>query len=125
RAEESSALPESQADEAESCGAFGWLRGGRDRALMLELRKKNGNVTAVGYAWLHEAEFDPSKGIILAFGTRRVALMGRNLNAEVQSNVRLFQALLRHRVSFVQEATEATLMSAGEGEPVIERIDWL
>ncbi len=34
---------------ADDLGSFGWLRGIRDRAIMLELRQKNGNVVAIGY----------------------------------------------------------------------------
>ena len=48
--------------------AFGFLRGVRDRAIMLELRHRDGRISAVGYAWLSGAEFDPSAGITLSFG---------------------------------------------------------
>ena len=34
-----------EGETADDLGAFGWLRG-RDRAIMLELRKKNGNIVA-------------------------------------------------------------------------------
>ena len=36
----------------EDFGAFGWLRGIRDRAIMLEIRHRDGRVPAFGYAWL-------------------------------------------------------------------------
>ena len=44
--------------EMEDLQSFGWLRGVRDRAIMLELRHLNGNITCYGYAWLEKAEFD-------------------------------------------------------------------
>ena len=46
-------------DEAEALqdlGAFGWLRGVRDRAVMLELRQKDGGIVAFPYAWLERAD---------------------------------------------------------------------
>lgn len=104
--------------------AFGFLRGARDRALMLELRKKDGNVIALGYAWLEKAEFDPSVGITLHFGSQKITIRGRNLNAEIRPNVRLFQSLLRHRVPWIQEADEPAAMQAGKGDTLVERIEW-
>jgi hypothetical protein len=47
---------------AADLGAFGFLRGVRDRAVMLELRWKDGSVVAFAYAWLERAGFDPSEG---------------------------------------------------------------
>lgn len=105
-------------------GAFGWLRGVRDRAHMLEFRNKKGNIRAFGYSWLHQMEFDPSIGITLCFASAQVKLIGRNLNAELRPNVRLFQGITRQRIPFIQEADEATIMRAKEGETIIERIEW-
>jgi hypothetical protein len=34
-----------------------------DRAIMLEIRHKDGRVSARGYSWLQSAEFDGSTGI--------------------------------------------------------------
>ena len=88
---------------------FGWLRGARDRSVMLELRKKNGNILAVGYAWLDRAEFDPSVGITLCLGGQKIIIRGRNLNTEVRPEVRLFQGICRHRVPWIQEADQVAL----------------
>lgn len=112
------------ADESDDCGAFGWLRGINSRSLMLELRKKDGSVRAFGYAWLSEVEYDPSAGITLCFGGRKLRLVGRNLDAEVRPNVRLLAGLLRHRVPWVQEADEGRLMTEAAGQAVVERIEW-
>lgn len=111
-------------EEFDDYGAFGWLRGVRERVPMIELRQKDGNIRAHGYAWLHQAEFDPSVGIVLSFGTFQVTLTGRNLNAEVRPHVRLFQGIVRQRVSYVQEADEATILRSQDHETVIERIVW-
>jgi hypothetical protein len=113
-----------EGDTSDDLGAFGCLRGARDRALMLELRKKTGNIRAIGYAWLQRIEFDPSKGITLLGAGEKIQLIGRHLNAEVLPNLRLFQSLVRQRVLWVQEADEATLLQAKDHQTLIERIEW-
>lgn len=111
-------------EDIEDSVSFGYLRGVRDRALMLELRKKNGNIKAFGYAWLSQAEFDPSRGIVLHIAGQQIRICGRNLNAEHRPNVRLFQCLLRHRVPWIQEADEETWMKSPDQDCVIEMLEW-
>jgi hypothetical protein len=118
------ATAEEERDDLDDYGAFGLLRGVRDRALFLELRDKRGNIRAFGYSWLHQMEFDPSIGITLSFASKQVKLVGRNLNAEIRPNVRLFQGITRQRVPYIQEADEATIMRAKDHETIIERIEW-
>ncbi len=118
------AEPSPEADQLDDLGAFGWLRGVRDRAVMLELRKKDGNILAVGYAWLDKAEFDPSQGITLSLGGQKITIRGRNLNAETVPNVRLFQGICRHRVPWIQEADEPAIMEAQNKGVQVEEIDW-
>ena len=107
---------------ADDFGAFGWLRGVRDRAIMLELRHRNGRISAFGYAWLELAEFDASEGITLQFAGRSVKIAGRNLNSEDRPNLRLFAGIMRHRVPWIQEADGPTAMSAVKEAVVIEEI---
>jgi hypothetical protein len=104
-------------------GAFGWLRGVRDRAIMLELRHRDGKVSAFGYAWLERAEFDPSDGITLHFAGRAVKITGRNLNAESRPHVRLLAGILRHRVPWIQEADRPTALEAPCNAVVIEELN--
>jgi hypothetical protein len=105
--------------------AFGFLRGQRDCALMLELRKKDGNILAVGYGWLERAEFEPLTGIVLHMAAgRTIRIRGRNLNAEIRSSIRLFEGITRHRVSYIQECGQADSMLANKSETVIESIEW-
>lgn len=108
----------------ENLGAFGWLRGRQDRAHMLQLRRRDGNIVALGFSWLERCDYDPSEGITLRFTGQTVRLVGRNLNREVRPGVRLFDGLVRHRVPWVQEADAPTAMTAGRGETVIERIEF-
>jgi hypothetical protein len=105
-------------------GCFGWLRGSRERAVMLELRKKNGDILAIGYHRIDEAEFDPSEGITLHTPTRRIQIKGRHLNAEVRPAMRLFEGITRHRVPWVREAGEPERMEASAEAPFVEAIEW-
>lgn len=111
-------------DAADDLGAFGWLRGVKDFSRMLELRRKDGSILAVGYGYLDHAEFNPSEGITLSVAGRKIRLRGRNLNAEVRPTVRLFEGITRHRVPWIQEADRATGMEASERETVIDSIEW-
>jgi hypothetical protein len=101
---------------------LGFLRGVRDRAIMPELRHKDSSIDAFGNAWLTKSTFDPSEGITLHFGVTTVKIVGRNLNAAVQPNVRMFAAILRHRVPWICEANVPTMMQAARDAVVIESI---
>jgi hypothetical protein len=113
---------EGEDDTLADLGAFGWLRGVRDRAVMLELRRKDGSSVALAYAWLERADFDPSDGIMLKFGAEKVRITGRNLNAEARPNIRLFAGIVRHRVPWIQEADRPMAMGAGRDAVVVEAI---
>jgi hypothetical protein len=113
-----------EADTTDDFGAFGWLRGAHDRAVMLELRKKNGNILAVGYFLIEKIEFDPSEGITLFCGGQKITIKGRNLNAESGSRVRLFQGITRHRVPWIQEADQPRRLQASQTATVVEAIEW-
>ncbi len=113
-----------EVEEIDDLIAFGWLRGLRERAVMLEFRKKTGNILALPYGWVERVEFDPSQGITLTAGGQKISIRGRNLNAEARPNVRLFQGIAQHRVPWVQEADEPTNLRADKGATVIEHINW-
>ncbi|MCB1694073.1 MAG: hypothetical protein KDI19_14985 [Pseudomonadales bacterium] len=114
-------VPDGQREE-ESVGTFGYLRGVRDRSLMLELRFKDGSITAFSYALLDRASFDPSEGIRLRFPGQEVRLVGRFLNDAAGGAVRLFEAITRHRVVWVQEVSRADSMEAQDGVPIVDAI---
>ena len=99
-------------DVHDDFGAFGWLRGAGARALMLELRKRDGNIIAFSYSWLERAEFDPSIGITLKFGSQEIRMVGCNLNNEVRPNVQLFSGILRQQVPWVKEEGDSLKNSA-------------
>ena len=114
--------PTAEEHPDDDLGAFGWLRGVRDRAIMLEIRHKDGRITAKGYSWLQSADFDPSDGITLNFSGEKITIAGRNLNAEARPNVRLFAGILRHRVPWIQEASEPAVLEAAKDAVVIEQV---
>ena len=101
---------------------FGWLRGIRDTAIMLELRHRDGHISAFSYNMLDQADFDPSDGITLHFGKFSVRIMGRNLNAEARPNLRLFEGITRRRVSWIQEADEPTILESPKDAIVVEQV---
>ncbi len=103
-------------------GAFGWLRGVRERAIMLELRHKDGSVTAFGYAWLKKVTFDPSEGITLDFSGETIRIIGRNLDGEVRPRTQLVSGLVRQRVTWIQEADGPKLLTASPYDVVVERL---
>lgn len=114
---------EESVEGTDDYGAFGCLRGLHERSIMLEIRRKNGSKLALGYAWLNRATYDPSGGIELRFGGETIKLAGRNLDAEVRPNVRLFASLVRHRVPWIQEVDEATAIAAPKQAVVIEEVE--
>jgi len=115
---------EEDAQPSADLSTFGWLRGQRDRAPMLELRRANGNILAVGYGFLDQALFDPSDGIMLHVGGRKIQLKGRNLNAEVRPGVRLFEGICRHRIAWVRETGTSDRLESGDDATIVERIEW-
>lgn len=115
--------PADEASEVDDLGSFGWLRGVKDRALMLEFRQKDGNSVAFDYGWLRKVEFNPSDDIVLHFGgTDTVRITGRNLNRMTATNVQLLRGILGHRVPWIQEASEPDILKASDDATVIEQI---
>lgn len=110
-------------ESPEDVGAFGILRGVRDRSVMLELRMRDGSIVAVGYGYLDRAKYDPSEGIILSVVGQEVKILGRNLNSEVRPSVRLFEGIVRQKVTWVREASHREGMSAGDAETIVDSIE--
>jgi hypothetical protein len=122
RSSDSSDSADESQGVVDDLGAFGWLRGVQERAVMLEIRHKDGRISAFGYAWLDQADFDPSDGITLHFSGKSLTIAGRNLNAEIRPNLRLFAGILRHRVPWIQEADGAALIEAAKDAIIIEEV---
>jgi hypothetical protein len=116
--------PSADGEAAEDMGAFAILRGVRDFARFLELRKKDGTVVAIGYSWLERIEYDGGHRMTLRFTNQVVNIIGRNLNAEIRPNVRLLDGLVRHRVPWVREFSERDTLVADKRGLVIEEIEF-
>jgi hypothetical protein len=97
---------ESEGEEgARRC--FGYLRGARERALTLELRRYGqGGSFALPYAWMGPHLFHPSLGIVLVFAgplSYVVTLTGRHLNSD-QDGVSLYErGIVRQKVVWIAE----------------------
>jgi hypothetical protein len=117
-------VPSGDSSAVDDFHSFGWLRGIRERATMLELRKKSGDVMAIGYSWIERVEFNPTEGITLHVHGEKIRIKGRNLNAEVRPEVRLFHGITRHRVAWVKEADRPGTMNGGETATIVEEIAW-
>jgi hypothetical protein len=122
RSKNGEATAEVEDDLSDNLIAFGWFRGVRDQAIMLQVRHRNGRIEAFPYALLNYAEFKRSEGIWLCFSGKTIKITGRNLDAECRPNLRLFDGIMRRRVPWIQEADEPTLMNAPKGALVIEEI---
>jgi hypothetical protein len=114
--------------EEESCPAFGFLRGLRDRALMIEFRLRGGNSETYPYGWLASVRYNPSVGLLLKFTGDLVTLVlirGSNLDAIVKDRgINLTErGLQRHRVVYVREMDEDEVRKTPQGQPTIDHID--
>jgi hypothetical protein len=119
---------EEDVSEEESCPAFGYLRGLKERALAVQFRFRDGNSEWFSYGLLASWRHNPSAGLLLKFTGDLVTLVlirGSNLVAVVRDGVVNLtdQGLQRHRILYVREMDEDELRKAREGEPTIDRIE--
>lgn len=98
-------------EQVDDCGAFGWLRGIRDRIPMLELRQRSGEIAMMNYAYFHPGFFDPSGALVLQFGAQKVVIKGENLAQEVQPNITLLSCLARHRAIWISESKSSLILT--------------
>lgn len=112
------------AEGTEDLGAFGFLRGRTDRAEMLELRKKTGNIRAIPYGWIQKVDFDPSAGLTIYAGEEKIVIKGRNLNAIARQQTTLLGGIVRHRIPWISESDQSTTLQADKNAVIVEAIDW-
>lgn len=112
--------------EPEDLGVFGYLRGSRDLAVMLELRKNDGQVLAVGYGWIERMEYQPETGITLHLPGRKITISGSALNTapDTGKGASLFAGLVRHRVPWVRESGRNESLGASGSSVSIDSIRW-
>jgi hypothetical protein len=119
---EQAGLPEEE--EIEDLGSFGLLRGSKERAVSLELRKKDGNIPALPYHCIEYFDFDPSVGMTIHALGREFKISGHNLNAMVRPHITLFNCLVRQRVPWKCEASHDRHFRNAEDAVYIRAITW-
>ncbi len=112
-------------EQAETvAGCFGFLRGARERAMCLELRRKSGQILAINYSYVSRFEYQPDIGILLHSSGDTIKINGINLNAPIAPQVRLFEAICRHKVPWLSESDRTDRISAGPDTVIISTIEW-
>jgi hypothetical protein len=116
------------AEEEDSCAAFGYLRGLESRAVAIEFRFRDGNSEYYPYSWLGPWKHNPSAGLLLKFTGDVVTLVlirGSNLGAVLpERGMNLTdRGLQRQRITYIREMDDAELRRAGRWEPTIDRIE--
>ena len=120
--------PDDPAEDGEgACGAFGYLRGTRDKALAVAFRFADGNTETLPYSHLAGWRFDPSVGLLLRYTADVVTLVlvrGSNLDVPVGAGVDLLAGgLQRHRVVWVREMDAAAVKAVGDTGPTVDKIE--
>ncbi len=91
-----------QTDQAEEEGKyFGFDRQENGRALMFELRTRDGRRSALPYSYMTRADFDPAKGIEISVSNVGVLVKGRDLEV-------IYSYLLQNRLTWVREDFSGT-----------------
>ena len=96
----------------DSTAAFGTVAEGEEAPPMVEFRGHDGRSLAVPYSRLLSVDHRPVVGLSLEFPDHQIMIRGRNLRP-------LYEALLWHRVTLVQEGD---LDTVSESDPFIDRI---
>lgn len=121
RARKESDPTETEAMEEYPC--FGFLRGQRDRAFALELRKKTGEILAIPYHLFESVRYAPATGIHLKAAGQEITISGRNLNGG-KDQVSLFAAITRQRVLWVGEMERVDICAAISNPLFVDSIRW-
>ena len=113
--------------EEVSAGAFGYLRGIKDRASTVEFRLKNGNTVWFPYALMGACRYDPSEGIVLKFSGDLlyvILIRGSSLDRPINEGHMNLTAggLQRQRVTWIREMSEEDIKKVGESGPTIDSI---
>lgn len=101
-----------QLGSGDPAAAFGLVVEDEEGPPMVEFRGHDGRSLAVPYSRLLSIDLRPDLGVSLRFPEHHVTVRGRNLRP-------LYEALLRHRVTYVQEGD---LDTVSEDDPFVDRI---
>lgn len=105
----------SQTDqEPEVCKYFGFDPQANGRALMFELRTRDGRRSALPYSYMTRADFDPEKGIEISVSNVVVLVKGRSLDE-------LYYYLLQNRLTWIREDSSGS--DIGEDGVFVEGLE--
>lgn len=93
---------------------FGFDRQENGRALMFELRTRDGRRSALPYSYLTRADFDPEKGIEIYVSNVVILVQGRDLEV-------VYSYLLQNRLTWIREDSAGT--DIGEDGAFVERLE--
>lgn len=86
-----------QTEQTEEEGKyFGYDRQENGRALMFELRTRDGRRSALPYSYMTRADFSPDTGIEIFVSSVMITIKGRGLEA-------IFTYLLQNRLTWIRE----------------------
>jgi len=71
-----------------------------------------------------DLSINPPWGILLHSGGDTIKITGTNLNAPVGPQMRLFEAICRHKVPWLSESDRTDRISGGPDAVVITAIEW-
>jgi hypothetical protein len=100
--------------ESEGSKYFGFDPQANGRALMFELRTRDGRRSALPYSYLTRADFDPEKGIEIYVSDVLVLVRGRDLGD-------LYSYLLQNRLTWMREDASGT--DIGEDGLFVESLE--
>lgn len=104
-----------QTEQVEEEGKyFGFDRQENGRALMFELRTRDGRRSALPYSYLTRADFDPDKGIEIYVSNVVVVVKGRDLGT-------IYSYLLQNRLTWMREDLSDT--DLGEDGVFVESLE--
>ena len=104
-----------QTEQVEEEGKyFGFDRQENGRALMFELRTRDGRRSALPYSYLTRADFDPDKGIEIYVSNVVVVVKGRDLGT-------IYSYLLQNRLTWMREDFSET--DLGEDGVFVESLE--
>ena len=111
----------------ECCPAFGFLRGLRDWAPMIEFRFRDGNSIWFPYGWLGPWKYNPSEGLLLKFSGDQiyvVLLRGSNLDKPLNEGaINLTTGgLQRNRIVWIREMSQEDIQKVADSAPTIDSI---
>ena len=100
--------------EPEENRYYGFEPQATGRALMFELRTRDGRRSALPYSYLTRADFDPEKGIEIYVSNVVVLVKGRDLE-------NIYHYLLQNRLTWVKE--DASGSDIGEDGVFVESLE--